>query len=179
MSELQIRPAASTDIRQLMWLDHTCESEYVWQLDLRREPEQISAMLRRVRLPRSIRTVYPRDVFTLNERWNHTSLMLAGMIGPDVVGYLCVYEQGSAGQAWVTDLAVGTTVRRRGVASALIRAVESWASERGLRQLYLEASSKNNPAIQMAHKLGYEFCGYNDHYYANQDVALFFGRSIR
>lgn len=179
MPELQIRAAISTDIRQLMWLDHTCESDYVWQLDLRREPEQVAATLRRVRLPRSVRTAYPRDVFTLTERWNTASLTLSGMLGPDLVGYVCVQAQGATGQAWVTDLAVGTGVRRRGVASALIRAVEAWVSGRGLRQLFLEASSKNHPAVQMAHKLGYEFCGYNDRYYANQDVALFFGRSIR
>jgi hypothetical protein len=31
----------------------------------------------------------------------------------------------------------------------------------------------------LARKLGYEFCGYNDLYYETQDIALFFGRSIR
>jgi RimJ/RimL family protein N-acetyltransferase len=39
--------------------------------------------------------------------------------------------------------------------------------------------SKNHPAIQLAHKLGFEFCGYNDHYFSNQDIALFFSRPLR
>jgi RimJ/RimL family protein N-acetyltransferase len=43
----------------------------------------------------------------------------------------------------------------------------------------VEMSSKNNPAIRLAQKQGYEFCGYNDQYYETQDIALFFGRSIR
>jgi hypothetical protein len=42
----------------------------------------------------------------------------------------------------------------------------------------MEMTTKNNPAICMARKLGYEFCGYNDHYYETQDIALYFGRSI-
>jgi RimJ/RimL family protein N-acetyltransferase len=40
-------------------------------------------------------------------------------------------------------------------------------------------SSKNNSAIRLAQKLGFEFCGYNDQYYENKDIALFFGRLIR
>jgi RimJ/RimL family protein N-acetyltransferase len=36
--------------------------------------------------------------------------------------------------------------------------------------------SKNLPAIRLAQKFGYEFCGYNDQYYINQDVALFFAK---
>jgi hypothetical protein len=43
----------------------------------------------------------------------------------------------------------------------------------------LEMPSKNNPMVSLARKLGYEFCGYNDLYYETQDIALFFGRSIR
>jgi hypothetical protein len=38
--------------------------------------------------------------------------------------------------------------------------------------------SKNYPAMMLAQKHGYEFCGYNDRYYPNQDIALVFGRSI-
>jgi RimJ/RimL family protein N-acetyltransferase len=45
--------------------------------------------------------------------------------------------------------------------------------------MLLEMSSKNSPAIRLAQKLGYEFCGYNDAYYELQDIALFFGRLIR
>jgi hypothetical protein len=39
--------------------------------------------------------------------------------------------------------------------------------------------SKNQPAIRLAQKHGYEFCGYNDHYYMTQDVALFFAKALK
>jgi RimJ/RimL family protein N-acetyltransferase len=44
--------------------------------------------------------------------------------------------------------------------------------------MLLEMTSKNVPAIRLAQKLGFEFCGYNDAYYETQDIAIFFGRSI-
>ena len=47
------------------------------------------------------------------------------------------------------------------------------------RRLVLEVISKNQPGIRLAQKFGFEFCGYNDQYYPNQDVALFFGRALK
>jgi hypothetical protein len=38
--------------------------------------------------------------------------------------------------------------------------------------------TKNYPAIQFARAQGFVFCGFNDHYYMNQDIALFFGRGV-
>ena len=39
--------------------------------------------------------------------------------------------------------------------------------------------SKNFPAICFAQKHGLNFCGYNDRYYHNQDLALFFGMVLK
>jgi ribosomal protein S18 acetylase RimI-like enzyme len=81
--------------------------------------------------------------------------------------------------AWITDLVVSPESRRQGVASTLLLAAQEWGSTRGHRRLFLEMQSKNYPAIRMAQKHGYEFCGYNDHYYLTQDVALFFARAVK
>jgi ribosomal protein S18 acetylase RimI-like enzyme len=41
----------------------------------------------------------------------------------------------------------------------------------------LEIQTKNHPAISFAQKHGFQFCGYNERYYPNGDIALFFSRS--
>jgi ribosomal protein S18 acetylase RimI-like enzyme len=76
-------------------------------------------------------------------------------------------------------LVVIRRLRRQGIGSALILAAQEWGMQHDTRRLVLEMQPKNYPAIQMAHKLGFELCGYNDRYYANNDIALFFGKSIR
>ena len=53
----QIRPAVATDLPRMMGMDHSVMSDYVWQLDLRRESGQVSATLREVRLPRPVTIV--------------------------------------------------------------------------------------------------------------------------
>ena len=179
MIDFHIRPTNSSDLSRLMALDHTLRSDTVWQLDLRREPGQISALFREVRLPRPITLAYPQDPFALSDEWKHKSIMFTALSGADPIGYAAIVERGGSSVAWVTDLVVGVTARRNGVGSALLLAAQEWAQERGTRRLMTEMQSRNLPAIRMAQKHGYEFCGYNDHYYLSQDVALFFVRALK
>jgi ribosomal protein S18 acetylase RimI-like enzyme len=162
-----------------MGIDHSISSESVWQLELRRETGQVTAAFREVRLPRSISVAYPHNPFALADDWMKKSMIYTALIGQEPVGYIGLFERGAASVVSVTDLAVNVARRRQGVGSALLEAVQDWAAGRSHRRIILEMQSKNLPSIRLAQKFGYEFCGYNDHYYLNQDVALFFGKSLK
>lgn len=179
MPEVQIRPAIAADLPILMAMDHSCQTDYVWQMDVLHENGQAGAVFREIRLPRSITVPYPRPVATLFESWNRRSGMLVAMIGKEVVGYIRMNDAIIPHTAWLTDMVVSPRFRRQGVGLTLVLAAQSWAVERENKRALIEMSSKNHPAICLARKLGYEFCGYNDQYYDTQDIALFFGHSIR
>jgi len=175
---VNIRPAVATDLPRLVNIDHTSNSDYVWQLDLRKDNGQVLAGFREVRLPRPVKVAYPRNPHSLANEWIQRSATLVAFVGENPVGYVCILEHSHATTAWVTDLVVNAQDRRQGVGSALLNAAQDWALSRGDRDIFLEMPSKSYPAIRLALKFGFEFCGYNDHYYATQDVALFFGRSL-
>jgi GNAT superfamily N-acetyltransferase len=175
----EIRPVNANDIPRLMALEHSCLSDYVWQLELRRETGQVTANFREVRLPRSIEVKYPRNPSSLAEEWTRRDVALVALHEGMPVGYLCATLEGASAVAWVTDLVVAAKHRRKGAASALLTAVQTWALERGVRRLMLEMQSKNQAYIRLAQKFGCDFCGYNDQYYPTQDVALFFGRTVK
>ncbi|MBE3039232.1 MAG: GNAT family N-acetyltransferase [Anaerolineales bacterium] len=179
MPEIQIRPAIATDLSALMAIDHSCQTDYVWQMDVQHEDGQIGAIFREIRLPRSVSVLYPRPVSSLSESWSRRSGMLVAVIGGQTVGYVRANDAILPRTAWLMDVVIAPRFRRQGIASALVLAAQSWAVQRKDRRALLEMLSKNNPAIRLAQKLGYEFCGYNDQYYETQDIALFFGRSIR
>ena len=63
--------------------------------------------------------------------------------------------------------------------TVLLAAAAHWARENHLARLVLETAIKNYPAICFAVKNGLVFCGYNDRYYPQQDVALFFGMTLK
>jgi len=179
MPDVQIRRAVATDIPILMAIDHSCQTDYVWQMDIRREEDQVGAIFREIRLPRSVAVPYPRAVSSLPDLWNRRTGMLVAVIGDQVIGYIRMSDLMLPKTAWMTDVVVSARYRHQGVGMALIIAAQSWAMDRKNNRALLEMPSKNNTMICLARKLGYEFCGYNDQYYETQDIALFFGRSIR
>jgi ribosomal protein S18 acetylase RimI-like enzyme len=179
MPEIQIRPTVASDLARLMGLDHTTTSDSVWQLELRRDAGQVTAMFREVRLPRSIAVAYPRNPFALSDDWTKRSMICTALLNQDVVGYVSLLERGMDSTVSITDLVVNSANRRQGVGSALLASAQDWAASRSFRLIILEMQSKNLPAIRFSQKFGYEFCGYNDHYYLTQDVALFFAKSLK
>lgn len=178
MAELEIRPLLMTDVALLVELDHSYHTESVWQMEFQSEPREVLARFREVRLPRSMRVEYPRPAAALADDWRTRPGLLVAQQDEDVLGYISLTGAALPGAALATDLVVGRRFRRQGVGSALVRAGQTWASQEGLARLVLEMQSKNYPAIALAVRLGFEFCGFNDRYYSNQDIAVFFARNV-
>ncbi len=179
MPEVQIRTAVASDLSTLMAIDHSSQTDYVWQMDVQHGEGQIGAIFREIRLPRSVSIAYPRQVATLSESWNRRTGVLVAVLGKQPVGYVRTNDAILPHTAWMLDVVVSPRFRRQGIASTLVLAAQAWGVDRKNQRALLEMPSKNNPAVRFAQKLGYEFCGYNDQYYETQDIALFFGRFIR
>jgi ribosomal protein S18 acetylase RimI-like enzyme len=180
MPEIEIRPAGVSDLSPLVKIEHTYQSLYVWQMDRIIEDGQIVVNFRLTRLPRPVRVEYAGSHPLLNqENWSRYQAVLVATMAQVPVGYICLSSQFVPKTLWITDCVVKEDQRRQGIGSALILAAQEWGAEHGFRKAILEMQSKNHPAIQLARKLGYEFCGYNDHYFSNQDIALFFSRALR
>jgi ribosomal protein S18 acetylase RimI-like enzyme len=97
----------------------------------------------------------------------------------EAIGYASLELDIAPSTTWVTDLVVAQKLRRKGIGSALLLAALDWGSNHASRYLVLEMQPKNNPAIQLAQKFGFDFCGYNDRYYTNNDIGIFFAKSLR
>jgi ribosomal protein S18 acetylase RimI-like enzyme len=179
MAEVQIRNAVATDIKVVMGFDHSSKSDYVWQFDLQQGDDQVGAIFREIRLPRSITISYPKSISTLPDVWNRQSEMIVAVVENGVCGYLRLTDFLVPETSWISDLVVAQGFRRKGVGKSLILAAQNWAVKRQKSKIILEMSAKNHPAINLVKKMGYEFCGYNDNYYSSNDVALFFGRVLR
>jgi GNAT superfamily N-acetyltransferase len=173
-----IRPVELTDLNACLALEHSYVTNYVWQMEESEGAGEISVVFRTVRLPRSMRVKYPKDYDNLLESWRRGQCFLVAEEDGAVRGYLDMSVQSWHLTGWVDNMAVAKEYRRQGVATALIRKASEWARQQGLNKLMLEIQTKNHPAICFSQKNGFAFCGFNDRYYTNQDIALFFARSI-
>ena len=61
----------------------------------------------------------------------------------------------------------------------MLKAAQAWGQQEGLKRLMVAVQTKNYPGISFCEKHGFVFCGFNDHYFVNRDIALFFSLKIR
>ena len=185
MPEIEIRPPTSVEIPKLVKIDHDYVSDHVWQMDVQQETGQkpsdlrVNIIFQQLKLPRSVKVPYPRDPEGLLNDWKERSCLLVALLKGEAVGYTCIALNIAPFTSWMTDLVVMRRVRRQGIGSALILAGQDWAWHKKCLRMVMEMQPKNYPAICMTQKLGYELCGYNDQYFPNHDIALFFSKSLR
>lgn len=174
MPEIDIRPAGVDDIESLSLFEHSYHSDYVWQMGLDVNAETARTTFRRIRLPRRVYVPYPREKEEIFKEINRAEAFLVAVLEKRPVGYIKVLIEEESKNARVSDLVVSASMRRQGIASGLIYAAMDLISYRQYFALFLEIQSKNDPAISLAGKLGFKFCGYRDLYFPNKELALFF-----
>lgn len=95
----------------------------------------------------AVRARDPRSTVLVAEGADGTALGFISLkVGKDVVG---------VARGHVADLAVAAGARRIGVGTALMRAAEAWARDRGLPALSLDVWSTNERALTFYRGLGY------------------------
>lgn len=173
-----IKSAELADLNRCMLIDPSYMTEYVWQMYLERGEAGTTITFRTVKLPRPMPVNYPRDTDYLLENWQRGECFLVADEEGEIRGYLDMTVQAWHQTGWVNNLVVAKGYRRQGIGTALMKAALRWAEERNLRTIMLETQTKNYPAICFYQKHGFVFCGFNDHYYATKDIALFFAHSL-
>jgi len=176
---MQIRPARPADLEICGGLDHTHTTDRVWQMETRIESGVQAVSFREVRLPRQVRGHYPRRGEDLFKGWWQRDAFLVAEGEEHIYGYVALNARPEHGIAWVGDLVVDRPRRRQGIGTALLHAAARWGCEHNLRRLTLEVQTKNYPAIQFCRARGLALAGYNDCYWLSQDIALFFGKTLR
>lgn len=177
-SSIIIRKAETSDTDQMLEIDHSYHTDFVWQMDYKPSSSEIRVTFREVRLPRSMLVEYPNIAKNFNESKVASEMVFVAERNDEILGYLRVLLDKAPASAWISDLVVMRRLRRQGIGTSLARQAAKWAHEQDYKRITFEMQSKNFPAIKLANKLGYEFSGFNDQYFENMDIALFFSRRL-
>jgi ribosomal protein S18 acetylase RimI-like enzyme len=174
-----VRPATLADLNACLSLDHASVTDHVWQMKAHESETRVGVTFDVVRLPRRMQTEYPRNLEQLVEDWQRGEGFLAADVDGEVRGYVDMLVEPWQQMGRIVNLAVEREHRRHRIGTTLLRHTRQWAREQGLKTILAETTTKNYPAICFYQKLGFRFCGFNDHYYINQDIALFFVLALR
>jgi ribosomal protein S18 acetylase RimI-like enzyme len=178
-SSIYVRPARASDFDMCVQLDRISTTDHVWQMVFDDSEDTLAASFRPLQLPRSMNFPYPRSGEGLLQTWRVSACSFVAVWDRQVVGYGCARDEPTQSLCWITDIIVDRPLRRQGIGSKLLQAVRRWALDNNLRCIITEAQTKNYPAIRFYKKQGLAFCGYNELYYPNQDIAVFFGEVLR
>lgn len=178
-----LRSADLIDLGACLGLDADSQTDHVWQMDERQENGERVLRFRTVRLPRVMHLAYPRERDDLLDAWQGGATVLVTADNTvqgqeDELQPILAYCQLDAcawqGAGWISHMIVDRPHRRRGIATAMLQASKLWARKEGLHRLMVGVQTKNYPAISFLETNGFAFCGFNDRYYKNRDIALFF-----
>lgn len=106
---------------------------------------------------------WSRKIFEDSLAAENTSALAAQADNGAVAGYIfftSVLDEGG-----VDNLAVLPSVRRQGIASALLEAFHRYGRTHGLANLFLEVRPSNRGAIALYRKMGYKEVGRRKNYY--------------
>jgi len=175
-----IRDGLESDLAACRAVDHSYTTEHVWQMSVREEAGQWDVSFKTERLPRMMEASYPFDEkrLRLSLPKDQCFLVAVRREQPEVLGYLAMHSDPVYGIARVIDLVVSRPYRQQRIATRLLNIARQWAREHHLAQMMIEIQTKNYPGIQFCQQRGFTFCGFNDQYFPNQDIAVFFGQSL-
>jgi GNAT superfamily N-acetyltransferase len=176
---MQIRSAEPKDLEACNSLNHSYTTNRVWQMDTRGENDSLAVTFRVARLPREARVNYPFWGEHRLASWRRRDGFVVAEDHDGILGYVTLTAYTEHGIAWIGDLIVDRPHRRSGIGTALLRAAVDWGREHNLVRLVAAVQTKNYPASQFYQSRGLTFCGYIDRYWPSQDIALFFGESLR
>lgn len=172
-----IRDGHPRDIPDCLLLDHSYETDFVWQMHISSD-DGWRIHFKPERLPRAVESFYE----TSDERLRVAQCFLVATTRdpePEIIGYLAMRVEPLYHIGQVQDMVVSRPYRRRQIATRLIKAAAMWAREQGLGSLIVETQTKNYPSIRFCEAAGFAFCGFNDRYFPNRDIAVFFSQSVR
>jgi GNAT superfamily N-acetyltransferase len=176
-----IRDGLESDIPACLKIDHTYETEYVWQMQIAQEVGRWQVTFKTERLPRSMEVTHPSSERRLALCLpDDQCFLIAGERDQEgVLGYLAMRREPARRVGWIQDMVVDRDYRRLGIGARLLRVARTWALEHDITRLMVETQTKNFPSIGFCNASGFSFCGYNDRYFENQDIAVFFGQALR
>lgn len=176
-----IRDALPSDIPACLALELSYETERVWQMTFQPETGNRGILFRTERLPRPMTVPYPADERRLRLCLSKKHCFLVALTKADerLIGFLTMRAMPTHRIALIQDIAVTDVYRRQKVGLRLLNVARRWAIEHELTQLQVETQTKNYPAIQFLQNNGLSFCGFNDQYFLNGDIAVFFGQSLK
>lgn len=179
MAEIEVRMANPDDLPVLKEMRLDFDSDYVWKSQMIEDLDTYSVSLQNIRLPKTIHVGFQvPDAARLEQMVMRREILCAERENR-VVGYLRLEQDENPNRLMMKTGGVHEDFRRRGIMKTMLRVVQDMALRNHFNQLVVTVQAKNDPAIRLLNSQGFHFCGYQEFFFVNLEIALFYSKNIR
>ena len=122
-------------------------------------------------------TAWPIEQFR-DEIGGKTRNFLIAEDSGEIIAYAGAFLPAVGGEGDIMTIAVSPKYRRKGIATYLISELEKWAKSRGGDSMMLEVNVKNEDAIALYSKMGYQKLNVRKNYYGYGKDAQIMKRAL-
>lgn len=119
--------------------------------------------------PDSFASTYDRELSFMPEQWKsrlrisssiHDAVAIAAVAEKRFIGLLsCVIREPDTNSAHMYQMWVSPDYRKRGIGTALVNFVKSWAADKGMETLLLSVTTINTEAVSLYQSIGFNPVG--------------------
>ena len=179
MAEIEIGAATLEEYPQIAAMDLSFESDYVWKTQTLEEYESFESSFQRIRLPKTIRVSFQAYSSANLETLIRNREILSVRYDDRVIGYVRLERDETVNRLMLKTGGIMPEYRNKGVGSVLLDQVTEIARHNGLRSIVCMVQAKNDPAIHFLLSHGFVFCGYQEFFFRNMEIGLFFSKNVR
>lgn len=179
MAEIEIGAATLDEFPQIAKMDLSFESNYVWKTQMLEGLDSFESSFQRIRLPKIIRVSFQAYSTAILEPLIRQKQILAARYEEQVIGYVRLEQDETANRLMLKTGGVTPEYRNKGVGSVILDRVCEIARSNNIRSLVCMIQAKNDPAIHFLMARGFVFCGYQEFFFRNMEIGLFFSKNIR
>lgn len=160
-------------------MDLSFESDYVWKTQTLEEYESFESSFQRIRLPKTIRVSFQAYNSANMETLIRNREILSVRYDDRVIGYVRLERDETVNRLMLKTGGIMPEYRNKGVGSVLLDQVTEIARHNSLRSIVCMVQAKNDPAIHFLLSHGFVFCGYQEFFFRNMEIGLFFSKNVR
>lgn len=160
-------------------IDLSFESDYVWKSQVIDDIDSYSISFQKIKLPKTIKVPFQAYNEKALENMVKRKEILAIRYDSALIGYMRLERDESVNRLILKTGGLTPEYRHKGVGSALLERMQDIARQNRIEYLVAMVQAKNDPAIRFLMSRGFQFCGYQEFYFPNMEIGLFFSKNIR
>lgn len=179
MAEIEIGVSTIEEYPQIAAMDLSFESDYVWKTQMLEGLDSFESSFQRIRLPKTIRVSFQAYAPTALEMLIRQREVLSVRYEEKVIGYLRLEQDETVNRLILKTGGIMPEYRKKGIGAVLLNRVIEIASHNHLRSIVCMVQAKNDPAIRFLMSNGFVFSGYQEFFFRNMEIGLFFSKNVR